>query len=195
MSEHAVKYHLKNQYLLIILLALIILLSVLLIGLCVGDPFYLQISPLDSSNDYEHCTSKHQMNVHIPLIISVRFCLLLLTTICAYKIRQLPDLFNETRQLVFTVYNLLFLSVTLPVIDIVMGRGKNVTMIVYGLCTFLICTLTSLIMFVPKIILVMRMGETKPRSSSTFVFDETTSPLAIQPNSNLSIISRAKCSA
>ena len=115
MSKHTLKYYLKDQYLLIILFVLIIILSAVLIGLCVGDPFYLQLSSFDAWNDYEYCTSKHQMSVHIPLIISIRFSLLLLTTICAYQIRKIPHLFNETRQLVFTIYNLLFLSITLPV--------------------------------------------------------------------------------
>ena len=192
MSKHTLKYYLKDQYLLIILFVLIIILSAVLIGLCVGDPFYLQLSSFDSWNDYEYCTSKHQMSVQIPLIISIRFSLLLLTTICAYQIRKIPDLFNETRQLVFTIYNLLFLSITLPVIDIVMDRGKNVTMIVYGLCTFLVCALTTLIMFVPKITLIIKMDGKSQPSSSTFVFHETTSLSVTKRGSHPSILPAVK---
>ena len=192
MSKHTVKYYFKDQYLLIILFVLIVLLSALLIGLCVGDPFYLQLSLFDSWNDYEYCTSKHQMSVRIPLILSVRFSLLLLTTICAYKIRKIPDLFNETRQLVFTIYNLLFLSITLPVIDLVMDRGKDVTVVVYGLCTCLICILTTLIMFIPKVILVIKMDGEKQPSSSTFIFNDTNSPSPIKTDSNLSILGKIK---
>jgi hypothetical protein len=110
------------------------------------------------------------MRVYVPLILSIRFSLLLLTTICAYKIRKIPDLFNETRQLVFTIYNLLFLSISLPTIDLTMNRGKDIAMIAYGLCIFMICMLTILIMFIPKIILVIKMGDKKERSSSTFLF-------------------------
>lgn len=192
MSKHTLKYYLKDQYLLIILFVLIIILSAVLIGLCVGDPFYLQLSSFDSRNDYEYCTSKHQMSVHISLIISIRFSLLLLTTICAYQIRKIPHLFNETRQLVFTIYNLLFLSITLPVIDIMMDRGKNVTMIVYGLCTVLVCTLTTLIMFIPKIILIIKINGKNQPSSSTFVFNETTSLSVIKTGSHASKLPAVK---
>jgi hypothetical protein len=180
MSKHVVKHHLKDKYLLIILFILIIILSSLLIGLCIGDPFYLELSRFDSMNDYEYCTSKYQMRVYVPVILSIRFSLLLLTTICAYKIRKIPDLFNETRQLVFTIYNLLFLSITLPTIDLTMSRGKDVAMIAYGLCIFLICMLTTLIMFIPKLILVIKMDDKKQRSSSTFIFSENNSPSSIK---------------
>jgi hypothetical protein len=179
MSEHIVKHHLKDKYLLMILFCLIIISSSLLIGLCVGDPFYLELSRFDSINDYQYCTSKYQMSVYCPLILSTRFSLLLLTTICAYKIRKIPDLFNETRQLVFTIYNLLFLSITLPAIDLTMSRGKDITMIAYGICVLMICILTTLIMFIPKIILVIQMDQKKERSNSTFLFNENTSSSSI----------------
>jgi hypothetical protein len=177
MSQHTVKHYLKDQYLLIVLFGLIILSSAMLTGLCFGDPFYLQLSPFNSMNDYQYCTSKYQLTVYVPLILSTRFALLLLTTICAYKIRKIPDLFNETRQLVFTIYNLFLLSITLPTIDLTMGRGKDIATIVYGVCTFIICILTALIMFVPKLILVMNTDERRRSSisSSTFIFDANNS--------------------
>ncbi|CAF0946657.1 unnamed protein product [Didymodactylos carnosus] len=131
MSERIVKYYLTDKYLLFILFGLILLSSAMLTGLCFGDPFYLKLSPLDSMSDYQYCTTKYQLTIYVPLILSTRFALLILTTVCAFKIRKISDLFNETRQLVFSVYNLLFLSVTLPVIDLTMGRGKNSTTIIY----------------------------------------------------------------
>jgi hypothetical protein len=180
MSQHVVKHYLKDKYLLIILFCLIIVLSSLLIVLCVGDPFYLGISAFDSMNDYEYCTSKHQMSIYVPLILSTRFTLLFFTTIFAYKIRKIPDMFNETRQLVFAIYNFLFLSISLPTIDLTISRGKDISMIAYGICIFLICILTTLIMFIPKIILVIKMAGKKERStSSTFLFSENTSSLSI----------------
>lgn len=172
MSKVVAKRHLKDRYLLIILFGLIILSSAMLTGLCLGDPFYLQLSRFNSMSDYQYCTSKYQLHLYVPLILSTRFALLLLTTICAYKIRKISDLFNETRQLVFTVYNLFFLSITLPTIDLTMDRGKNMTMIAYGVCAFLICILTTLIMFVPKLVLIMNMDERKRSSSLTFIYDE-----------------------
>jgi hypothetical protein len=169
MSQHVVKHYLKDKYLLIILFCLIILLSSLLIGLCVGDPFYLGISPFDS------------MSIYVPLILSTRFTLLFFTTIFAYKIRKIPDLFNETRQLVFTIYNLLFLSISLPTIDLTISRGKDIAMIAYGISIFLIYILTILIMFIPKIILVIKMDDKKERStSSTFLFPENSSSSSLK---------------
>ena len=182
MSQHTVKHHLKDQYLLIILFSLIALSSAMLIGLCFGDPIYLQLSPLDSWNDYQYCTSKYQMTVYVPLILSTRFALLLLMTIFAYKIRKVPDMFNETRQLVFTIYNLFFLSIALPTIDLTMGRGKELAAILYGTCTFIICILTTLIMLVPKLILIMNMDKRRRTSSSTFILDVAT--LSSRNNSN-----------
>jgi hypothetical protein len=95
MSEDVVKHHLKDK-LFLILFVLIIIFSSLLIGLCVGDPFYLKLSPFDSLNDYEYCTFKYQMSVYVPLILSTRFSLLFLTTICAYKIRNIKH--NEKKE-------------------------------------------------------------------------------------------------
>jgi hypothetical protein len=152
-------------------------------------------------SDYEYCTSKHQMSIYVPLILSTRFTLLFLTTIFAYKIRKIPDLFNETRQLVFTIYNLLFLSISLPTIDLTISRGKDISMIAYGICIFLICILTTLIMFIPKIILVINMDDKKERStSSTFLFPENNSSSSIKkeitiespmkPNENGSVLKR-----
>jgi hypothetical protein len=175
MSQHTVKYLLKDRYLLIILFGLILLSSAMLTGLCLGDPFYLQLSPFDATSDYYYCTSKHHLTVYVPLIWSTRFALLLLTTICAYKIRKIPDLFNEARQLAFTIYSLFLLSIALPVIDLTMGRGKDLPLIVHGICVFFICILTTLIMFVPKLVLVITMDEHKKCSSSTFTFNENTS--------------------
>jgi hypothetical protein len=180
MSQVTVKYHLKDHYLLIILFGLIVLSSVMLIGLCLGDSLYLQVSPFDSISDYQYCTSKYQLTVYVPLILSKRFALLLLTTICAYKIRKTPNLFNETRQLVFTIYNLFFLSITLPTIDLTMDRGKNLTVIAHGICIFIICILTTLIMFLPKLILVIKIRERKKCSSSTFIFNE----INLSPSTN-----------
>jgi hypothetical protein len=179
-----VKHHLKDQYLLIILFGLIVLSSAMLTGLCLGDRFYLELSPFDSTSDYEYCISKYQLTVYVPLILSTRFALLLLTTIYAYKIRKTPDLFNETGQLVFTIYNLFFLSIALPTIDLTMGRGKDLAMIAYGICIFIICVLTTLIMFVPTLILVMKMDEHKKCSSSTFIFDKENSSSATNGGSS-----------
>ena len=200
MSKRVVKHYLKDQYLLLILCGFIVVLSCLLIGLCVGDPYYLDRLSYDSENDYEYCTSKHQMHVYVPVILSIRFTLLFFTAICAYQIRKIPDIFNETRQLVFTIYNLLFLSISLPTIDLTLGRGKDIPMIIYGLCTFLICILTTLIMFLPKLILVISMDDKKERSkSSTFLFAETILSSTINKDSivespvkNLSILRRTK---
>ena len=192
MSQVIVKHHLKDHYLLIILFGLIILSSAMLTGLCAGDPLYLQLSPFDSMGDYQYCTSKYQLTVYVPLVLSTRFALLLLTTICAYKIRKIPDLFNETRQLVFTVYNLFFLSITLPTIDLTMGRGKDLTTVVYGICTFIICILTTLIMFVPKLILVINMNGRRRSSSLTFIFNENN--LSPSPNSDSGTESSIKTS-
>jgi hypothetical protein len=184
MSQRIVKHHLKDLYLLMILLGLIILSSAMLTGLFLGDPFYLQLSPFDSMSDYQYCTSKYQLTVYVPLILSTRFALLLLMTIWAYKIRKIPDLFNETRQLVFTVYNLFFLSITLPTIDLTMGRGKDMATIAYGICTFSICILTALIMFVPKLILVIKMHERRRSSSSTFIFNQNSPTPSIKSDSS-----------
>jgi hypothetical protein len=189
-----VKHHLKDQYLLIILFGLIILSSVMLTGLCVGDSFYLQLSPFDSTSDYQYCTSKYQMIVHVPLILSTRFALLLLTTICAYRVRKVPDLFNETRQLVFTIYNLFFLSISLPAIDLALGRGRDLAAIAYGVCTFIICILTTLIMFVPKLLLVINMVERKRSCSSTFMFDANdSSPPSRKGSTTESSIQTHRC--
>lgn len=172
MFQHTIKNCLKDRYLLMIQSVLIILTAIMLLTLCIRDPYYLALSPIDSMNDYQYCTSKYQLTVYVPLILSTRFTLLLLTTICAYKIRKVPDLFNETRQLVFTVYNLSFLSIALPTIDLTMGRGKCFAVITYGICTFGICILTTLIMFVPKIILVLQEEERNKFASSTFIYSE-----------------------
>jgi hypothetical protein len=197
MSEHVIKYYLKDKYLLMILFCLIIVLSSLLIVLCVVDPFYLGKSPFDSMSDYEYCTSKHQMSIYVPLILSTRFTLLFFTTIFAYKIRKIPDLFNETRQLVFTIYNFLFLSISLPTIDLTMSRGKDISMIGYGICIFLICILTTLIMFIPKIILVIKMTGKKERStSSTFTFSENTSSSSLNKDIHIdSSMKTTECSS
>ena len=179
MSQRTNKHHLKDYFLLLILSGLILLSSAMLAGLCVADRFYLQVSTLDALNDYQYCTSKHQLTVYMPLILSTRFALLLLTTIWAYRIRKTPDLFNETRQLVFAIYNMFFLSIALPTIDLTMGRGKDLATTVYGICTYLICILTTLIMFVPKIVSMITMNERRRSSSSTFTFSETNiSPFA-----------------
>ena len=183
MKQATVTHHLKNHYLLIILLGLIVVSSAMLIGLCVGNPFYLQLSPFDSTSDYQYCTSKYQLMLKVPLILSIRFALLLLTTICAYKIRKLPDMYNETRQLVFTIYNLAFLSIAVPVIDLTMDRGKTKEAIAHGVAIFAICILTTLIMFVPKLIFVIKMEKRGRCSSWTFAFHSNMSPPLAHANS------------
>lgn len=175
MSQATVTQHLKDPYLLMILLGLTLLSSAMLLGLCLGDPFHLPLMAFDSMSDYQYCTSKYELIVNVPLTLSTRFALLLLTTICAYKIRKLPGLFSETRQLVFAVYNLSFLSVAVPVIDLTMDRGKTLGTIAHGVAIFAICILTALIMFVPKLILVIKMDKPGKCSSSTFVFNRTNS--------------------
>ena len=175
MSQATMTQHLKDPYLLMILLGLTLLSSAMLLGLCLGDPFYLPPMAFDSMSDYQYCTSKYQLIVNVPLTLSTRFALLLLTTICAYKIRKLPGLFNETRQLVFAVYNLSFLSVAVPVIDLTMDRGKTLGTIAHGVVIFAICILTALIMFVPKLILIIKMDKPGKCSSSTFVFNRNNS--------------------
>lgn len=175
MSQTTVTQHLKDPYLLMILLGLIILSSAMLLGLCVGDPFHLPLIAFDSISDYQYCTSKYELIVNVPLTLSTRFALLILTTICAYKIRKTPGLFNETRQLVFAIYNLSFLSVAVPVIDLTMDRGKTLGTIAHGVAIFVICILTALIMFIPKLILLMKTDKTEKCSSSTFVFNRANS--------------------
>ena len=182
MSQRCVKYHLKDHILLLTLLGLITLSSIMLLSLCLSDTPYIQLSSLDLTSDYFHCTSKHELKLYVPLILITRLALLLLTTICAYKIRHTPDLFNETRQLVFTIYNLSFLSIILPTIDLSLGRGRNLGTSVYGVCTLIICTLTTLIMFVPKIRLVMTRNKRRDSCSPTFAYSQKNSLNFIKSN-------------
>ncbi|CAF1419711.1 unnamed protein product [Didymodactylos carnosus] len=117
------RLYLGDKYLLGIWFSDLVLKSSMLIGLCLGDPFHIQLSSYNTSNDFQCCSSKFQTtNIYYPIIASPYLFLPLLTSIFTCKVRRIPETFNEAKQLGLTVYNLLFLSISLPAIDITMTR-------------------------------------------------------------------------
>ncbi|CAF1228639.1 unnamed protein product [Didymodactylos carnosus] len=171
------QYHLADKHLLLILFGFILFVSIMLLGLNIGDPFFIDKDQYhkSSENDYLYCSSNHQTTIYIPFTLTVRFSLLLLTSVCAFKIRQIPDSFNETKQLSLTVYNLLFLSILLPVLDGILGRGTTQGTLAHGLCLFVICLITIIIMFAPKLLLLYnnRKEQSTRRKSVVDIFSST----------------------
>lgn len=165
--------YLRDKYLVLILLFVLLLTGLTILGLCLGDPFYMKTSTYDDNYDYQYCTSNRQYTLYVPVIQTARFIILAFMSIVAYKIRKIPDFYNETRQLVFTIYNLTFLSIALTVLDLVLDRGQSVSLIVYCMTIFTICVTIILIMFVPKIIMMKMKKPSIHCPSSTFQFDAT----------------------
>jgi hypothetical protein len=115
---------LTNFHLLCGLVVLLLLQTAIILGLIFGEPFYLKLSSYDSTSDYSYCSSDNE-TAYTGAIMSFRFFLLAATAIYTFRIRNIPDAFNEVKQLSMTVYNLTFLSILLPIIDTAMGRGKG----------------------------------------------------------------------
>ena len=152
---------LKDSSLSLLLLALLILETALLLGLYFGaGPLESMLQPFGSSDhaydsvDYFACGSEHDAGltkIFLPVTISARFLLLGVLALCVFSVRNVPERYNETRQLLITSYNLLFLSILLPAIDATMDRGKDAALLAYSLCVFIICSLTVAIILAPKI--------------------------------------------
>lgn len=102
-----------------------------------------------------------------PVILSVRFTLLLLATCAAFHCRKIGKGFSESSQILFSMYNMTGLSVLLPVIELAAARGSDALLVAYCVCVFLIAVLTLTIMFMTKyrIILKKRNESTTPEVS------------------------------
>lgn len=143
----------------------------IIVGLSLVDPFFIQKEMFDSWRDYEFCTSEHQSILLIPIVQTMRLTFLILMSIAAYGIRSVPAVYNETKQLIFTIYNLTFLSIALPIFDSTVGRGKDVSLLTQGVSVCMICIITMSIMFLPKVILMKRGNPNIRGRTSTFPLD------------------------
>ena len=140
---------------------LLILESILLTSLHVSVPMRTELGEYDGDSDYWSCragdatvygSTNYVDSIYLPVTISTRFALLGVTALMAYRVRNLPDVFNESRQLLITIYNLLLISALLPAIDATTGRGKEASLIAYSVCTAFICLTSVSVMTVPKFI-------------------------------------------
>lgn len=150
----------RDWQLALVLLALLCAETAMLVALQMSAPLHVELfvngSSLWPPEDHFACTSSLE-RLFVPVTIAARFALLLLTAVCAYSVRDVPSQFNETRQLLLTVYNLLLLSSLLPVIDASLHRGRDNALAAYSVCVFVICALTLAILFAPKIAAILRM--------------------------------------
>ena len=115
-----------------------------------GQPFDMDLDGYNSTMDYYYCSSG-DIALHTGVVMSWRFFLLAVTAVYAFRIRSIPDAFNESKTIFAVVYNLSFLSVLLPIIDEAIGRGKSTGVIAYGASVFTISIATSTIMLAPKL--------------------------------------------
>ena len=146
----------SDPVLLLMLFGLVAIEVGMLLGLAVGLPMSIRLREYGTLEDYYVCRTssetENELNtIYLPVIMVTRFALILVTTVVVYRVRDLPDQFNETKQLGLTIYNLLFLSVLLPAIDGTLGRGLDTPVIAYSVCIFLICSVSVCILFLPKL--------------------------------------------
>lgn len=96
------KKQLGDSKLLAALVVMILLEACMLIGLQYGLPMSLEKEEFNDSDDYYSCRAGSDSNqvqtVYIPVTISTRFALLVLTAVMAFRVRNLPDVYNEVRQ-------------------------------------------------------------------------------------------------
>jgi ABC-type branched-subunit amino acid transport system substrate-binding protein len=184
-QRNQLKTRVTDQKLLVGLGVLLLLESIVLLSLQYASPMTMRRSTYDSMNDYYACraggsggeipdnsddgseevttsTGTNEVDtIYLPVIIATRFALLIATAVMAFRTRTIPDAFNESKQLLVTVYNLLLLSALLPAIDGSLGRGKEVSLCAYSLLVLVISLSSVSIIFLPKLntLYVMRREE------------------------------------
>lgn len=180
---------LTDRNLLAMLASLLLLQVIIVIALTKAKPMSVMTNYTDTYG-YRHCEvadgSQNINEVYLPVLISFRFFLLVASAIMAIQTRNIPDGFNESRQLLMTIYNLLFISILLPVIDLSLTRGTDSALTAYCASIFAISLLTNSIMMIPKFILI-KGGVTKEREwTESSVTLETNMTVGTGPSRRLS---------
>ena len=159
-----------DAQLLLCILLLLLVESGILLALEFGAPMSLDLIPSGEALEFEYYAcwagpiqdTSQVVSIYLPVTISTRFTLLMITAVTAYRVRNISAIFNESKALLVTTYNLLFLSALLPAIDGAMGRGTNAAVIAYSICVFLICVLSVFILVYPKFVQVYRKLQRDP---------------------------------
>ena len=152
---------LQDSRLALVLIGILMAETVMLLALEQSHRLTSVLDSIDNETVYWHCSTPSDTDLtglYLPITIAFRFVLLALTAACVYSVREIPSQFNEATSLLATVYNLLFLSILLPIIDAVMDRGRDTALIAYSISVFAICVLTLLLQLAPKIIVLLGRG-------------------------------------
>ena len=176
-QRNKLKTRVTDQKLLCGLAVVLFLETIVLLSLQYGAPMTMRLSEYDSQNDFYSCraggnagsvddasansedsttpassTETNEVDtIYLPVTIVTRFALLIATAIMAFRTRKIADVYNESKQLFLTVYNLLFISALLPAIDGWIGRGKQVALIAYCVLVLFISLSSVSIIFLPKL--------------------------------------------
>ena len=129
--------------------------ALMLMSLQLSHPMSVELRYHSALTDVPTCTAvgdSSLTSLYLPVTITVRFVLLIVTAVVAFQVRDIPDRFNECRQLILSIYNLAFLSVLLPLIDAAMTRGTDTALLAYCICVFGIVVLSVAILLAPIVV-------------------------------------------